>query len=264
MKSLFQSVLLCLFCSPLFLFAQNEKVAFKPVQLEHLRMNVADKEATAKWYVENLGLEIIPTKSKEFVYVADKDHNFMLELSSIPNLKNTYFDVHFDSFHIAFEGHKSINAVSEKMLANGGKQEGALYTNKIGDYVMNIRDPNGFNTQLLHRVNLEHLRNKKTGDLAHGQQRALEIAMALACNPSLLLLDEPTAGMSPEETLVMMELIRTLASERTVILVEHKMKLIMGLCKRIIVLHHGEFLAEGTPEEIQNNAEVRRVYLGQG
>ena len=118
--------------------------------------------------------------------------------------------------------------------------------------------------QLLRRVNLEHLRNKKTGDLAHGQQRALEIAMALACNPSLLLLDEPTAGMSPEETLVMMDLIRTLANERTVILVEHKMKLIMGLCKRIIVLHHGEFLAEGTPEEIQNNAEVRRVYLGQG
>ena len=118
--------------------------------------------------------------------------------------------------------------------------------------------------QLLRRVNLEHLRSKKTGDLAHGQQRALEIAMALACNPSLLLLDEPTAGMSPEETLVMMDLIRTLANERTVILVEHKMKLIMGLCKRIIVLHHGEFLAEGTPEEIQNNAEVRRVYLGQG
>jgi branched-chain amino acid transport system ATP-binding protein len=118
--------------------------------------------------------------------------------------------------------------------------------------------------QLLKRVNLEHIRNKKTGDLAHGQQRALEIAMALACNPSLLLLDEPTAGMSPEETLVMMELIRTLATERTVILVEHKMKLIMGLCERIIVLHHGEFLAEGTPADIQNNAEVRRVYLGQG
>ena len=109
--------------------------------------------------------------------------------------------------------------------------------------------------ELLHRVNLQHLRNKKTGDLAHGQQRALEIAMALACNPSLLLLDEPTAGMSPEETLVMMDLIRTLANERTVILVEHKMKLIMGLCKRIIVLHHGEFLAEGTPEEIKNNAD---------
>lgn len=153
MKSLLQSVVISVFCVPLLILAQNEKVAFQPVQLEHLRMNVPDKDATAKWYVENLGLEIIPTKSKEFVYVADKDHNFMLELSSIPNLKNTYFDVHFDSFHIAFEGHKSIKAVSEKMLANGGKQEGALYTNKIGDYVMNIRDINGFNTQLLHRVN---------------------------------------------------------------------------------------------------------------
>ena len=118
--------------------------------------------------------------------------------------------------------------------------------------------------ELLERVGLHHLRHKKSGDLAHGQQRALEIAMALACKPSLLLLDEPTAGMSPEETLVMMDLIRTLATERTVILVEHKMKLIMGLCNRIIVLHHGEFLAEGSPDEIQNNAEVRRVYLGQG
>ena len=128
----------------------------------------------------------------------------------------------------------------------------------------NYQKPIELADELLRRVNLERLRNKTTGDLAHGQQRALEIAMALACNPSLLLLDEPTAGMSPEETMVMMDLIHTLASERTVILVEHKMKLIMGLCKRIIVLHHGEFLAEGTPEEIQNNAEVRRVYLGQG
>ena len=116
--------------------------------------------------------------------------------------------------------------------------------------------------QVLQRVNLSHLSHQTSGDLAHGQQRALELAMALACDPKLLLLDEPTAGMSPEETMVMMNLIRDLASERTVILIEHKMKLIMGLCNRIIVLHHGEFLAEGSPEDIQSNAEVRRVYLG--
>lgn len=117
---------------------------------------------------------------------------------------------------------------------------------------------------LLARVGLQASRDKLAGDLAHGQQRSLEVAMALACEPKLLLMDEPTAGMSPEETLVMMELIRRLAQERTVILVEHKMKMVMGLCNRLIVLHHGELLVDGTPEEIRNNAEVKRVYLGQG
>ena len=116
---------------------------------------------------------------------------------------------------------------------------------------------------LLHRVGLTGLRDKRAGDLAHGQQRCLEIAMALASEPQLLLLDEPTAGMSPEETLAMMDLITSLAEERTVILVEHKMKLVMSICQRLIVLHHGEFLAEGTPDEIRSNDEVKRVYLGQ-
>jgi len=116
---------------------------------------------------------------------------------------------------------------------------------------------------LLHRVGLTGLRDKRAGDLAHGQQRCLEIAMALACEPQLLLLDEPTAGMSPEETLAMMDLITSLAEERTVILVEHKMKLVMGICQRLVVLHHGEVLAEGTPDDIRTNDEVKRVYLGQ-
>jgi branched-chain amino acid transport system ATP-binding protein len=116
---------------------------------------------------------------------------------------------------------------------------------------------------LLARVGLAAHRDRPAGDLAHGQQRALEIAMALASEPVLLLMDEPTAGMSPEETQTMMRLIRELANERTVVLVEHKMKLVMGLCERLIVLHHGTFLAEGTPDEIRANAEVRRVYLGE-
>lgn len=117
---------------------------------------------------------------------------------------------------------------------------------------------------LLERVGLGPLADKPSADLAHGQQRCLEVAMALAAEPRLLLMDEPTAGMSPEETTVMMNLITRLSAERTVILVEHKMKLVMGICQRLIVLHHGEFLAEGTPEQIRTNGEVRRVYLGQG
>lgn len=118
--------------------------------------------------------------------------------------------------------------------------------------------------QLLERVGLAACRDSTAADLAHGQQRALEIAMALASDPALLLMDEPTAGMSPEETAAMMRLISDLSAERTLILVEHKMKLVMGLCERLIVLHHGELLADGTPTEIRNNAQVRRVYLGEG
>jgi branched-chain amino acid transport system ATP-binding protein len=116
---------------------------------------------------------------------------------------------------------------------------------------------------ILERVGLWERRDRVSGTLAHGEQRALEIGMALASRPRLLLLDEPTAGMSPEETRVMMDLIVKLAQERTVILVEHKMKLVMGISDRLLVLHHGELLAEGTPDDIRRNETVKRVYLGQ-
>ncbi len=117
--------------------------------------------------------------------------------------------------------------------------------------------------ELLNTVGLWKHRDRQAASLAHGEQRALEIAMALASKPRLLLLDEPTAGMSPEETRVMMDLILKLATERTVILVEHKMKLVLGISDRLLVLHHGELLAAGTPDEIRRNETVKRVYLGQ-
>jgi len=116
---------------------------------------------------------------------------------------------------------------------------------------------------ILGDVGLWARREQVAATLAHGEQRALEIGMALAAQPRLLLLDEPTAGMSPEETRAMMDLITRLARERTVILVEHKMKLVMGISDRVLVLHHGELLAEGTPDEVRRDENVRRVYLGQ-
>ncbi|HZP87978.1 MAG TPA: ABC transporter ATP-binding protein [Burkholderiales bacterium] len=115
---------------------------------------------------------------------------------------------------------------------------------------------------LLERVELIDKRHLRAHQLAHGEQRSLEVALALASDPKLLLMDEPTAGMSPEETVAMMHLITQLARERTVVLVEHKMKLVMGISDRIIVLHHGELLAEGAPDDIRANEEVKRVYLG--
>ncbi len=115
----------------------------------------------------------------------------------------------------------------------------------------------------LHAVGLYGRRNTVAKFLAHGQQRALEIAVALVADPQLLLLDEPTAGMGPEETKEMVALIERLAAERTILLVEHKMKMILGLSDRILVLHHGKLIADGSPQQIQADPEVRRVYLGQ-
>lgn len=117
--------------------------------------------------------------------------------------------------------------------------------------------------ELLDMVGLADQAAASADSLAHGQQRALELAMALASEPRILLLDEPTAGMSPTETVSMMDLIVRLAQGRTLVLVEHKMKLVMGISQRLIVLHHGELLAEGSPADIRANEEVRRVYLGQ-
>ncbi|MBW1887206.1 MAG: ABC transporter ATP-binding protein [Deltaproteobacteria bacterium] len=101
-------------------------------------------------------------------------------------------------------------------------------------------------------------------DLPHGHQRALGVGIALATEPKLLLLDEPVTGMNPEETIHMMGLIKKIRDERdlTIVLVEHDMRAVMGLCDRLSVLSFGKKLAEGTPEEIQNNKEVIEAYLG--
>jgi branched-chain amino acid transport system ATP-binding protein len=98
-------------------------------------------------------------------------------------------------------------------------------------------------------------------NLSHGEQRNLEIGIALATEPSLLCLDEPTAGMSAAETAETMQLVRRIAKNLTILIVEHDMQLVMELCNRITVLHYGTILAEGTPEDIQRNPKVLEVYL---
>jgi branched-chain amino acid transport system ATP-binding protein len=116
--------------------------------------------------------------------------------------------------------------------------------------------------EMLASVGLSRKAERLATQLSHGEQRHLELAIALAADPVLLLLDEPTAGMSPEETDETMVLIRALATDRTIVLVEHKMKLVMNISDRITVLHQGQVLADGSPDEIRANEVVQRTYLG--
>jgi branched-chain amino acid transport system ATP-binding protein len=110
-------------------------------------------------------------------------------------------------------------------------------------------------------VGLGEKESELAANLSHGEQRNLEIAIALATEPELLCLDEPTAGMSVSETHATAELVRRIASNLTILIVEHDMEVVMGLADRITVFHYGEVLAEGTPAEIQANARVQDVYL---
>jgi len=115
---------------------------------------------------------------------------------------------------------------------------------------------------VLRSINLYEERNVPAGELSYGKHRSLEVGMAVATDPDLVMLDEPTAGMSREETRHTVALIRKLTEGRTMVIIEHDMDVVFSLADRVTVLHHGEILATGTPGEIRENPAVKDAYLG--
>lgn len=159
-----------------------------------------------------------------------------------------------------------ITSIFNRLTAFENVRIGIMAKRGIGfnmyKFVDSIKEVNEETEDLLRRIKLYEIRNMPAGALSYGQQRSLEIGIALATDPELLMLDEPTAGMSREETHYTVELIRDLSEGRTVVLIEHDMDVVFSLADRITVLHQGTIIASGPPQEIRENPAVRDAYLG--
>lgn len=155
-----------------------------------------------------------------------------------------------DNVRIALHNQRIVNLVDVLFRLPRLRRDEKLMTQKVEG--------------MLSVVNLLDKKDDLAKNLSYGEQRRLEIARALASNPRLLLLDEPAAGMNPQETEELRQMIEKIRSEfnLTVLLIEHDMKFVMGICERIMVLDYGRIIAEGLPEEIRTNPQVIKAYLG--
>lgn len=136
---------------------------------------------------------------------------------------------------------------------------------KLPSYIKGEKEIEERAMEILKVFKLEDKANEFAKNLPYGEQRRLEIARALAAKPKLLLLDEPAAGMNPQETAELMHLIKWIRDEFkiAILLIEHDMKLVMGICEKIVVLDYGKIIASGSPAEIKSNPQVIKAYLGE-
>ncbi len=149
----------------------------------------------------------------------------------------------------------------EENLFLAGAANKSMEFNLLGDWQKHTNERD-WARQVAGQVGLVPYLEHIVSELSHGLQRQLEVGMAIAMRPRLIMLDEPAAGLSPSERSILTGLIKELPGEVTLILIEHDMEIVLDIADRITVLHHGSVIAEGTPAEIKMNQEVQNVYLG--
>ena len=154
---------------------------------------------------------------------------------------------------------QSLSVFENVRIARQARKGGSL---KIFSLKKSLRDVTRETWAILERLGLEAMAGEPAKNLAYGDQRVLEVAIAMAGSPKILFLDEPTAGMSPAETRHISDLIRGLADDISIVLVEHDMDMVMNISDNITVLHYGSIIAEGDPDTIRANELVREAYLG--
>ncbi len=138
------------------------------------------------------------------------------------------------------------------------------YKMKLFKSLSEYKDIKRESEEMLRKWEMEDRKDIKVKNLSYGEQRVLEIMLALCANPKILLLDEPTSGMSPSETVQTTELIKKIPRSVTLLMIEHDMEVVFSTADRITVLHHGETILSGTPEEVRGNEMIQEIYFGGG